>query len=130
VRCFTRNLHDWSDRVPHLVRALKALPVRSCYLDGEAIMPREHRSSDWCALRAAFARRDTARVCVQMFDVMEIDCRDLPRTRGVSICSANQHLEQLNVAYAPDGATPSTSPAGLTRKVKSNRTDFHLSGMD
>src|SRR3954454_751158 len=37
VRVFTRTLDDVTDRVPEIVEAVRALPVRSAVLDGEAI---------------------------------------------------------------------------------------------
>jgi DNA ligase 1 len=37
VRAFTRNLADITERVPEVVEAMLALPVRSIVLDGEAI---------------------------------------------------------------------------------------------
>ena len=38
VRVLIRNGHDFADRFPLAVAAIKALPVRSCVLDGEAIV--------------------------------------------------------------------------------------------
>jgi DNA ligase-1 len=37
IRVFTRTLDDVTDRVPEIVEAARALPVRSAVLDGEAI---------------------------------------------------------------------------------------------
>ncbi|MDB5732251.1 MAG: ligD, partial [Variovorax sp.] len=38
VRLFTRNGNDWTARMPALVEALKTLPVRSGWLDGEILV--------------------------------------------------------------------------------------------
>jgi bifunctional non-homologous end joining protein LigD len=36
IRLITRNGHDWTDRFPSVVAAVKALPqVASCVIDGE-----------------------------------------------------------------------------------------------
>jgi DNA ligase-1 len=37
VRVFTRRLHEVTDAVPEVVEIVRALPVRACVLDGEAI---------------------------------------------------------------------------------------------
>ena len=38
VRLITRNGHDLGDRFPVAAEAIEALPVRSCVIDGEAIV--------------------------------------------------------------------------------------------
>jgi hypothetical protein len=38
VRLFTRNGYDFAARFPRIVAAVKSLPVRSCLIDGEAIV--------------------------------------------------------------------------------------------
>jgi bifunctional non-homologous end joining protein LigD len=37
VRLFTRNGYNFADRFPRIVEAVANLPVRSCFIDGEAI---------------------------------------------------------------------------------------------
>ncbi len=38
VRLLTRNGNDWSERLPAVVTALNMLKVRSCVIDGEAVV--------------------------------------------------------------------------------------------
>src|SRR5213078_788774 len=38
IRLLTRNGHDWSPRYPLIVEAVNALKVRSCLIDGEAVI--------------------------------------------------------------------------------------------
>jgi hypothetical protein len=38
VRLFTRNGYDFAVRFPRIVEAIESLPVRSCFIDGEAIV--------------------------------------------------------------------------------------------
>jgi ATP-dependent DNA ligase len=38
VRLFTRNGYNFATRFPRIVEALESLPVRSCFIDGEAIV--------------------------------------------------------------------------------------------
>ena len=38
IRLFSRNGHNFADRFPRIAEAIEALPVRSCVVDGEAIV--------------------------------------------------------------------------------------------
>ena len=38
ARLFTRNGYDFADRFPLIAKAVAALPIRSCFIDGEAIV--------------------------------------------------------------------------------------------
>jgi hypothetical protein len=38
VRLFTGNGYNFADRFPMIVAAVESLPVRSCFVDGEAIV--------------------------------------------------------------------------------------------
>ena len=38
VRLFTRNGYNFADRFPSNCRTIQNLPVRSCFIDGEAIV--------------------------------------------------------------------------------------------
>ncbi|MBV6700517.1 ATP-dependent DNA ligase [Kitasatospora aureofaciens] len=85
VAVFTRSLDDITARVPEVVEAALALPVRSAVLDGEAIAfgpdgrPRPFQET---AARAA-SRRDTERLraevplSVYFFDLLHRDGDDL-----------------------------------------------------
>ena len=51
VRLFTRNDYDFTDRFPQITAAVKSLRVRSCVVDGEAIVVDERGLSVFDALR-------------------------------------------------------------------------------
>jgi ATP-dependent DNA ligase len=65
IRLLTRNGHDWAPRYPLIVEALNALKVRSCLIDGEAVVCDddgravfERRAADrHTSERSAIARR-------------------------------------------------------------------------
>jgi len=38
IRLLTRNGYDWSPRYPLIVEAVNTLKVRSCLIDGEAVV--------------------------------------------------------------------------------------------
>jgi bifunctional non-homologous end joining protein LigD len=77
VRLYTRNGHDFSKRFPLIVVAVATLPVRSCLIDGEAIVSDESGLAVFALLR--FWPTNLAAVqCA--FDLLEIDGQDLRRS--------------------------------------------------
>jgi bifunctional non-homologous end joining protein LigD len=75
--CITRGGHDWSDRMPHLVRDLAALGLDSAWLDGEIVVLGEHGLPDFNALQNAFDGRRTGRIQYFLFDLPYLDGHDL-----------------------------------------------------
>ncbi len=51
---FTRSRLDWSDKMPTLVRAIEALPMRSGWIDGEIVMLDAQGLPSFNALQKAF----------------------------------------------------------------------------
>lgn len=80
VRCFTRNGHDWSDKLPELVKALRTLDLRSAWIDGEIVVEGEKGAPDFQALQNAFERSSTSKIVYWMFDVPYLDGHDLRKT--------------------------------------------------
>jgi hypothetical protein len=83
VRLLTRKGNDFSRRFPQIVAALTVLPVRSCLLDGEAVVCNENGLAVFDLIRGY--RHDSAPVLCA-FDLLELDGEDLRRTpiRGAS----------------------------------------------
>jgi bifunctional non-homologous end joining protein LigD len=78
VRVFSRNAKDWTDRVPAIVEAMLALPVRSATLDGEGVVVDDRGVTDFGELFAALARRGGTRAAfLYAFDVIEVDGDDV-----------------------------------------------------
>ncbi|SAL45640.1 ATP dependent DNA ligase [Caballeronia sordidicola] len=77
VQLFTRNGHDWSDRMPKLCAALKALPVDNVWLDGEAVVLDAAGMPNFNALQNAFDRRSTAEIVLFFFDLLYLNGTDL-----------------------------------------------------
>ena len=78
VRLFTRNGYDFTARFPKIVEAVGSLGVRSCVIDGEAIVVDERGLSVFDALR--YRLRDHAAVLCA-FDLIELDGEDLRGAR-------------------------------------------------
>jgi ATP-dependent DNA ligase len=76
VRLATRNGSDFTARYPKIVTAVESLPVRSCVIDGEAIVVNEEGLSIFDILRYRL-RDDAAVLCA--FDLIEADGADLRR---------------------------------------------------
>ena len=74
VGLFTRNGYDFTARFPKIVDAVASLAVRSCVVDGEAIVVDEHGLSVFDALR--YRLRDHAAVLCA-FDLIELAGEDL-----------------------------------------------------
>ena len=89
VRLYTRNGYDFAARFPRIVAAVKSLPVRSCFIDGEAIVIDERGLSVFDLLR--HQQHDHAAVLCA-FDLIELDGKDL---RGAPLESRKSALAKL-----------------------------------
>ena len=80
VRVYTRSLDDVTARVPEIVKATLALPVRAAVLDGEAIALRpDGRPEPFQVTGSRFASRQetTVRLNLFLFDLLHADGEDL-----------------------------------------------------
>jgi bifunctional non-homologous end joining protein LigD len=109
VRLITRNGHDFTDRYPLIVDAIRSLTGKSFILDGEAIVVDEDGLSVFDLLR--YRRHDhAATLCV--FDLIELDGTDLRRNpieerkeRLAALLWQRHFGMALNVTYTGDGGT-------------------------
>jgi ATP-dependent DNA ligase len=76
ARLISRRGLDWASRFRPIVAAVEALAVQTCTIDGEAIACRDDGLADFELLR--YHRRDAA-VTLVVFDLLELDGRDLRR---------------------------------------------------
>src|SRR5262245_14422604 len=77
VRAFTRRGYDWTERVPLIVEAMRALQTLSVALDGEAVACGANGITDFEMLRRELARYGSCRVFMYAFDILELDGRKL-----------------------------------------------------
>jgi bifunctional non-homologous end joining protein LigD len=77
VQLLTRKGNDFSRRFPQIVAALTVLPVRSCLIDGEAVVCNESGLAVFDLIRGY--RHDAAAVLCA-FDLLNLDGEDLRRT--------------------------------------------------
>ncbi len=76
VRLLTRNGHDFADRFPLIAEAIEALPVRSCVVDGEAIVCDESGLAMFELIRS---HRSNAVAVLCAFDLLEVNGEDTRR---------------------------------------------------
>ncbi|HET7836415.1 MAG TPA: DNA ligase D [Variovorax sp.] len=77
VRCFTRNGHDWTSKLPTLAKSLARLKTTSAWLDGEIVVAGEHGAPDFQALQNAFDSGATSDIVYWLFDAPFLDGVDL-----------------------------------------------------
>ena len=109
MRLNTWDGHDFTDRYPLIVDAVRSLPGKSCVLDGEAIVVDQDGLSVFDLLR--YRRHDhAATLCA--FDLIELDGADLRRNpieerkeRLAALLRQRHFGMALNVTYTGDGET-------------------------
>jgi ATP-dependent DNA ligase len=79
IRLLTRNGYDWSARYPLIVEAVNHLKVRSCLIDGEAVVCDKSGLAVFDLLR----RKPTGDlVFMYAFDLLELDGVDFGASRS------------------------------------------------
>jgi bifunctional non-homologous end joining protein LigD len=92
VKLITRGGHDWSAKMPHVVKALRGLQLGTAWLDGEIVVLGEGGTPDFNALQNAFDRGKTERIDYFLFDVPYFEGHDL---RATPLVQRRQLLKQL-----------------------------------
>jgi bifunctional non-homologous end joining protein LigD len=80
VRLFTRNGHDWTDRLPLQAKALTAMKLGDGWLDGEVVMLNDAGLPDFQALQNAFEIGRSKDIVYYLFDAPFLDGKDLRQT--------------------------------------------------
>ncbi|WLH54565.1 DNA ligase D [Pseudomonas tolaasii] len=73
VRLFTRNGHDWTERLPRQVKALQALKLKDSWLDGEVVSLNGDGLPDFQALQNAFDIGRSLDIVYYLFDAPFLD---------------------------------------------------------
>jgi bifunctional non-homologous end joining protein LigD len=120
VRLITRAGNDFSSRFPFIAMAVGKLPVRSCLIDGEAIVCDENGLAVFELIRRHGALASAVHCA---FDLLELDGRDLRREpiekRKALLAKLlwGSHLSiVLNEHFEEDGAT--VYRAGLSARLR------------
>jgi len=109
VRLITRNGNDFSSRFPFITMAISKLPVRSCLIDGEAIVCDENGLAVFDLIRRDGAGESAL---LSAFNLLELDGKDLRlnpiETRKAlltKLLKDSDYSLVLNAHYEEDGAT-------------------------
>lgn len=76
VRLFTRNGHDWTERLPRQVKALEALKLKDSWLDGEVVSLNADGLPDFQARQNAFDIGRSLDIVYYLFDAPFLDGQD------------------------------------------------------
>jgi bifunctional non-homologous end joining protein LigD len=76
VRLFTRNGHDWTERLPRQAKALQALKLKDSWLDGEVVSLNGDGLPDFQALQNAFDIGRSLDIVYYLFDAPYLDGND------------------------------------------------------
>lgn len=76
VRLFTRNGHDWTERLPHQAKALQALKLKDSWLDGEVVSLNGDGLPDFQALQNAFDIGRSLDIVYYLFDAPFLNGQD------------------------------------------------------
>lgn len=90
VRLFTRNGHDWTEKLSTLADALRGMQLPSCWLDGEIVVADEDGKPSFQALQNAFDRANTQAIAYYVFDLpycADHDLRQVPLIERRNILS-------------------------------------------
>ena len=83
IKCFTRNAHDWTAKLPALVKAIAAAGISSAWLDGEIVVLNDRGVPDFGALQNAFDSASTLNIVYFVFDLPWLDGLDLRQVKLV-----------------------------------------------
>ncbi|HEN8727070.1 TPA: DNA ligase D [Pseudomonas putida] len=77
VRLFTRNGHDWTEKLPKQAAAIKELGLESAWLDGEIVVPNADGVPDFQLLQNAFDAGKSQGIIYYLFDLPYLNGADL-----------------------------------------------------
>jgi len=77
IRLLTRTGLDWTDKYPAIVTALRTVPARQAYLDGELCGVQPDGITSFALIQNAADRRGGADLVFFVFDLLHLDGLDL-----------------------------------------------------
>jgi bifunctional non-homologous end joining protein LigD len=108
IRLFSRKGYNFADRFPRIAEAIEALPVRSCVIDGEAIVCDDGGLAVFELIRS---HRSNAVAVLCAFDLLEVNGEDIRREpiqdrkrRLAGLLRFPHDGMALNEAFTGDGA--------------------------
>jgi bifunctional non-homologous end joining protein LigD len=125
VRLFTRSGKDWTEKLPHLARALKKLKLEGAWLDGEIVVLRPDGRSSFQALQNAFEHGRDAQIVYYVFDAPFLDGHDL---RELPLRERKRRLREA-LGHAPATIRFSDDLTGTAQEVLDHACKLNLEGL-
>jgi len=104
LQLLSRNRLDWTDKLPGVARAIRALKCRACVLDGELVVFDRQGRSRFHLLQQEFNRAQSQAVHYAVFDLLWLDGDDL---RGLPLyerkAASSKLLEHAGVPLVISG---------------------------
>ncbi|NWD42602.1 DNA ligase D [Pseudomonas yamanorum] len=126
VRLFTRNGHDWTDRLPRQVKALEALKLKDSWLDGEVVSLNADGLPDFQALQNAFDIGRSLDIVYYLFDAPFLEGRD---QREVAVEERRAALKSVLTRSRSKLLRFSESFAANQRDIFESACDLALEGV-
>jgi bifunctional non-homologous end joining protein LigD len=125
ARLFTRSGKEWTDKLPHLARALKKLKLEGAWLDGEIVVQRPDGRSSFQALQNAFEHGRDTRIVYYVFDAPFLDGHDL---RQLPLRERKRRVKEA-LADAPATIRFSDDLTGTAQEVLDHACKLGLEGL-
>lgn len=77
ARLFTRNQHDWTDKLRPQAHAIESMGLTDAWLDGEVVVFTRQGTADFQALQNAFDLRSPQPIVYCLFDLLYLNGYDL-----------------------------------------------------
>ncbi len=77
IRLFTRNGHDWTDKLEFLHKEIAQLKLPPGWYDGEIVVPNAKGIPDFGALQQAFESNKSEKIVLYLFDIVYFKGYDL-----------------------------------------------------
>ena len=126
ARLFTRGGHDWTSKMPTLVKELEAMKLGSAWLDGEIVVFGTDGTPSFNALQNAFDHARTQAIVYFVFDLPYVDGHDL---RALPLWARRERLQQLLQAGGGAHVRLSTAFDADAADLLESACGMHLEGV-
>ena len=120
VRFFSRNNKDWTNKFPHLGKAIKEFPASAAILDGEVVAVDSKGRASFQKLQQAMKTGDAGFI-FHVFDLIYLDGYNLART---------PLLERKSLLESLFASVPAKSPLRYSDHVEGNGAKFFKQACD
>jgi bifunctional non-homologous end joining protein LigD len=105
AKLISRNQQNWSEELPHLIRAAERLPIGDAILDGEVVAMKPDGKTDFQLLQNAFSGDEMRNVLYFAFDLLEVaeKIESLDSSRYVANMSKAKRTGRIFLDYLRNG---------------------------